>query len=344
MVVTLAGGMALAGLVSVRRQGASPMRVSVRPQRILADGTDAAIVSIESSGEGKPRVTIVSGPKGAAVESVTGGGGRWEAAVRAGIVPGKIRVAIAMPGARTAAAEIEAVLAERDSLEDGTPDSLRLDSPRDREAFRRWFTFLAEAQYFQPEGARPAEINDCAALIRYCYRETLHIHDAAWTASAQLPLVPAFDSPVKYQYPFTPLGSSLFRVRAGPFHAADLDTNLNPGAFAQFADAQTLWRWNCHFVSRDMAAARAGDLIFFRQSGGASFHSMIYLGESQMRPDGNRYLVYHTGPEGGEKGEIRRPSVAELMHFPRPEWRPLASNPSFLGVYRWNILCPVGTK
>ena len=32
---------------------------------------------------------------------------------------------------------------------------------------------LAEAQYFQPPAARPPEINDCAALIRYAYREAL---------------------------------------------------------------------------------------------------------------------------------------------------------------------------
>ena len=35
---------------------------------------------------------------------------------------------------------------------------------------------------------------------------------------------------------------------------------------------------------------------------------------------------------------IRRPTVDELLHFPEPDWRPLPDNPSFLGVYRWNIL------
>jgi hypothetical protein len=65
---------------------------------------------------------------------------------------------------------------------------------------------------------------------------------------------------------------------------------------------------------------------------------MIYLGASQLRPDGQRYFLYHTGPDGSKPGEMRRLTVDELMRFPQPEWRPLASNPSFLGVARWNIL------
>ena len=68
------------------------------------------------------------------------------------------------------------------------------------------------------------------------------------------------------------------------------------------------------------------------------FHSMIYLGESQIVKGAERYLVYHTGPDAAGPGEIRRPTVAELLHFPEPDWRPLPDNPRFLGVFRWNIL------
>ena len=49
-------------------------------------------------------------------------------------------------------------------------------------------------------------------------------------------------------------------------------------------------------------------------------------------------MVYHTGPIGKSPGEIRHPTLSQLMNFPDPRWRPLDSNPSFLGVYRWNIL------
>jgi uncharacterized protein YfaT (DUF1175 family) len=228
-----------------------------------------------------------------------------------------------------------------DRLEDGTPDFLRLDSPHDRDAFRRWFTWLAEAQYFQPPELRPPEIVDCAALLRYAYREALRVHDPGWAAAARVPVVPPFEPVAKYRYPHTPLGAALFRVRSGAFRKSD----LAGGAFAQFADAKTLWRLNCHRMSRRLAAALPGDLLFFRRGGDdESFHSMIYLGQSHFTRDRNRYLVYHTGPDGRDPGEMRRYTVEEMLRFPRAEWRPLESNGSFLGVCRWNILCPGGTE
>ena len=54
------------------------------------------------------------------------------------------------------------------------------------------------------------------------------------------------------------------------------------------------------------------------------FHSMIYLGAKPDREGRRRYLVYHTGPDADGPGEIRRPTVDELRHFPDPDWRPLA--------------------
>jgi uncharacterized protein YfaT (DUF1175 family) len=228
-----------------------------------------------------------------------------------------------------------------DSAGDGTPDVLRLDSDRDRQAFRQWFVWLAEVQYFLPQSARPAEIDDCAALVRFAYREALHAHDSAWANTVRLPEFPPFESVAKYRYPFTPLGAALFRVKPGPFRSAD----LNDGAFRQFADAKTLWRFNMHFVGRTVERAKPGDLLLYRQDHDGrepTFHAMVYVGRSAVRNDGRRYLVYHTGPvnEGRDRGpgEIRRPTVEELLRFPQPEWRPVAANPAFLGVMRWNIL------
>ncbi len=221
---------------------------------------------------------------------------------------------------------------DADRFDDGTPDFLRLDDEHDRSAFRRWFTYLAEAQYFQAPAARPAEIRDCAALIRYAYRETLRAHEPGWAETAGVPVVPAFDSPAKYHYPHTPLGAALFRVRSGPLETSDYAR----GAFAQFADAQILRRYNTYFLTRDFTGAQPGDLLFYRHD--ETYHSMIYLGASQLRPDGKRYVVYHTGPDGDDPGEIKRLSENELLHFPQLDWRPLAVNPQFLGVYRWNIL------
>jgi hypothetical protein len=313
--------------LSTHRAPAAPPKLTLAPQRILADGYDSALLSIETEATDVPRVTLSEASLGATLEPITYTNGKWQARIRAGVSPGDLTVQV---GASSTVLTL--LLDTQDSAEDGTPDFLRLDSTRDRQAFRRWFTYLAEAQYFQDPAARPKEIDDCAALIRYAYREALHAHDSAWADSVRVPMLPAFASVEKYRYPFTPLGATLFRVRSGPFAKSDLDNS----AFLQFADAQTLWRFNTHFVSRDIARAKPGDLLFYRQP--TSFHSMIYLGQSQMRPDGKRYVLYHTGPEGADPGEMKRLSVDELNRFPQAEWHPIAANPSFLGVARWNIL------
>ena len=239
------------------------------------------------------------------------------------------------PGAPTASATLTTALDATDSAGDGTPDFLRLDDPDDRHAFAQWFTFLAEAQYFQPAELRPAEIDDCAALIRYAYREALRAHDGAW-ANGRAPAADSRASPTSpsISYPYTPLGANLFRVQPNAFRAADLAT-----AFAQFADAKTLQLRNTYFVTRDLARAQPGDLLFYRQdSDHMPFHSMIYIGRSQIARSPERYLVYHTGPDADGPGEIRRPTLDELRRFPDADWRPLPENPRFLGVFRWNIL------
>ena len=309
-------------------------KLSLQPSELVADGYDTATLSIESQGA-KPNIVILDNPRGATVQEIEKVVGGWRAQLRAGVLPSRMTVLVEIAGLPPARAQLTSTLDAADTAGDGTPDILRLDAPEDQQAFRRWFTFLAEAQYFAPSAARPAEIADCAALIRYAYREALRQHDSRWASEALLPVVPAFESVAKYQYPYTPLGAALFRVKPGRFYAGELMS----GAFAQFADAQTLQRFNTYFVSRDLARALPGDLFFFRQdSEHLPFHSMIYLGSSQISRDDLRYVVYHTGPTGADPGEMRRLSIAQLQAFPDPRWRPSVSNPAFLGVYRWNIL------
>ncbi len=309
--------------------------LTIEPRLILADGRDFATLRVDGDPQARPFITLSGDADGASISDLSFSAGAWTAQVHGGIVPGRVRARVAFRGGPPGSAELHVQPDFQDSAEDGTPDALRLDDEHDREAFRRWFAYLAEAQFFLPPAARPPEIVDCAALIRYAYREALRRHDGAWANQAGLDLVPAFDSIGKYRYPLTPLGAALFRVKPGPFREGDPQS----GAFLQFADAQNLWRFNTHRVAGGLERALPGDLLFFRQSGEhATFHSMIYLGESQIGRDGRRYVVYHTGPEGSDAGQIKRPSVEELMRFPRVEWRPLDSNPSFLGVVRWNIL------
>jgi hypothetical protein len=56
------------------------------------------------------------------------------------------------------------------------------------------------------------------------------------------------------------------------------------------------------------------------------------------RIGGQAAVVYDTGTDHGQLSELRRLAMAELLDHPQPQWRPLAANPNFLGVYRWNIL------
>ncbi len=270
----------------------------------------------------------------AAVESVSIDHNSAVISLRAGVLPGETRIQLSAPGFVPQQIALRTTLDVSDSVGDGTPDFLRLHDPSDRAAFRRWFTLLAEAQHYRGHNS-PAEIDDCAALLRYAYREALRQHDSVWAKSVALPAAPWADDVRQYQYPYTPLGAGLFRVHDGGFVSDD----LNDGAFAEFADAKTLWRRNTYFVGRDLSRARPGDLLFFRQSGQSlPFHAMIFLGGSQV--DGTRepLVIYHTGPIGKSPGEVRRPTLAQLMNFPDPRWRPVPSNPGFLGVYRWNIL------
>jgi len=165
-----------------------------------------------------------------------------------------------------------------DRFGDGTPDFLRLDSPEDRDSFRRWFAVVAEYQALRPGNELPGEINDCAALIRYAYRNALHGHDEAWFQETQLRPPEALPSVRKYGYPHTALGATLFRVKPGVYAPED----LRNGAFAEFADAKTLKSLNTFYVSRDIRQARPGDLLFYYQlEQGSPFHSMIFIGRSQ---------------------------------------------------------------
>ena len=217
-----------------------------------------------------------------------------------------------------------------DRFGDGTPDFLRLTDPSDQAAFRRWFARIAEYQALRPNNELPAEIVDCASLLRFSYREALKRHNEAWFLSTGIEISAPPGEVRAWHYPDTPLGAALFRVKPGAFEASDL-TN---GVFAQFADAKTLVELNAYWVSRDVRMARPGDLLFFRQFGQSSpWHSMI-VAEAGARAR----VVYHTGPDHGKPGELRRVLLSELLDHPRPQWRPVAQNPNFLGVYRWNIL------
>jgi uncharacterized protein YfaT (DUF1175 family) len=251
----------------------------------------------------------------------------------AGVLPGTVMVSLSGKHVQPAAIAITARPDDQDTFGDGTPDFLRLDSVTDRQAFRHWFILIAERQTFAAPGL-PKEISDCAALLRYSYREALRHHDAAWAKDMAFDAVPVAADVAKYQYPYTPVGPRLFRVAQGAFTPED----LNDGTFAEFADVKSLVIANAHLIGRDVRKALPGDLIFFRQFEQQSpFHSMIFVGHSNFG-SGEDWVVYHTGPDGSWPGEMRRVSLSSLLEHPDARWRPVPGNRNFLGVYRWNIL------
>jgi uncharacterized protein YfaT (DUF1175 family) len=217
-----------------------------------------------------------------------------------------------------------------DGFRDGTPDFLRLSDSADREAFRQWFVLIADYQAMRPKEQVPKEITDCASLLRYAYREALKKHDAGWFKDTGMEVTALPGEIGAWHYPDTPLRAGLFRITPGPFEQGD----ESDGAFAQFADVKTLVERNTYLVSRSVWQAEPGDLLFYRQFDQSSpWHSMIVT-----KVGSGAAVVYDTGEDHGAAGELRRVELTDLLAHPQPEWRPLSSNPNFMGVYRWNIL------
>lgn len=212
-----------------------------------------------------------------------------------------------------------------DSFGDGMPDFLRLRDRADQEAFRGWCCWLAESLYVS-QPALPRDVADCAGLLRFCYREALRRHDAAWAQALGLQELPPLPDLKRPRYPAPVLRDRIFRVRAGPLREAD----PREGAFRAFADARHLMRWNAHPLGREVVRARPGDVLFYEQlADSLPFHSMLWTGGA---------VVYHTGPAAGKSGEMRRLTLEALDEHPEPRWRPRPGNANFLGVFRWNIL------
>lgn len=329
------GILALCAATSCGDRRPAVLTVQAPSSQVFADGRSSLRLPVHVSSGDQPDARYLT----VNLVAEKGHGAAWieqsplALVYRPGVLPGP--VTLTLSGARVLPATIAINPAPdlRDSFGDGTPDFLRLDSVTDRQSFRHWFTLIAEHQAFAGP-TLPKEINDCAALLRFSYREALRRHDAPWTKSMDLGAIPTAADVSKYQYPYTPVGARLFRIKEGAFAPAD----LNDGTFAAFADAKTLVLANAHFVSQDVRRALPGDLIFFRQFEQHSpFHSMIFIGRSNYGP-GDDWIVYHTGPDGDWPGEIRRVPLSSLLEHPDARWHPVPGNRNFLGVYRWNIL------
>jgi uncharacterized protein len=207
----------------------------------------------------------------------------------------------------------------------GSPVSaqIRLADESDRAAFRAWFVLLADAQFER----QTEDVKDCAALVRHAVREALRTHTPEWVRRSGLPFAPQF-ADVRSAPRAAADGLPLFRVSADP----------SP-KFAEFADAKTLIHLNARSLGRDARALRAGDLLYFRQPGQREpDHLMVFVGGSPFESEGDDWVVYHTGRLDGGPGEVRKVRLSTLAQHPAPRWRPLTSNPNFVGVFRLTFL------
>jgi uncharacterized protein YfaT (DUF1175 family) len=229
------------------------------------------------------------------------------------------------------------VVGSIDADADGIPDAAELNTFGDRENFRRWFTGIAEQQFYEESKEWNAEQRDCAGLVRFSWREALRAHDRRWLARMGA-AYEAFAPDVRaYTLERGPLGEKIFRTTFGAFRESD----ARDETFSEFADARTLKEFNSEFVGRDRGAARAGDLLFFHQPHARKYpyHVMIFLGAARVEnEDAADWVVYHTGASPNDQGTVKKVRLAVLDHHPDARWRPVASNRNFLGFYRLKIL------
>ena len=325
--VTMLAALAARRLLNHYRR---PARLVIMQQAATmpADGDRHAALVLRRK-DGKPLGELVIQPVSLNARSIPRAEGSTAVDVQAPSLPATTQVRVQGSGLSPLSLKISFVPDSADRYGDGTPEFLRLHAAADRAAFRAWFTALADAAASLPHDRLPKEIGDCAALLRWCYRNALHAHDDAWQRTMPFDAPPPLRSVQQFAWPGTPLGANLFRVRRGAYAATD----ATDGAFAQFADAQTLLRHNTFLVGRNLRVAQPGDLLFYRQlEQNSPFHSMVLTGA------GVQWAVYHTGPIGRGPGEMRRVLLDDLLHHPDRQWRPNVDNENFLGVYRWNIL------
>ncbi|MCA1628767.1 MAG: DUF1175 domain-containing protein [Acidobacteria bacterium] len=265
-----------------------------------------------------------------ACAALSGCGGTSEARAR-------VETRAAATGKIETATRGAVVVGSIDADADGLPDAAELTTFGDRENFRRWFTGIAEQQFYEASKEWNEEQRDCAGLVRFSWREALRAHDRRWLARMGASYE-AFAPDVRaYTLDHSPTGEKIFRTAFGAFRESDLKDET----FSEFADARTLREFNSEFVSRERGAARAGDLVFFYQPHARKYpyHVMIFLGAARVEDeDAADWVVYHTGTSPHDKGTVKKVRLAVLDHHPDPRWRPVASNRNFLGFYRLKIL------
>lgn len=189
----------------------------------------------------------------------------------------------------------------------------RIESPQTRltpvqsRAFLAWMTRIIDEQVRRGPSPR-WQHRDCAGLVRFAVNEALAEHDARWLRANGI----ATDARLPPELDLTPEQAGLRNrwVQTG-------------GTVGHFVTALALVQHNSRIVSRDINAARAGDLLFYDH--GDAQHLMVWMGS---------HIAYHTGEATPDDNGLRSVGIRQLMNWKDTRWQPAISNPNFAGVYR----------
>ncbi len=268
------------------------------------------------------------------IDKDASGASRLQARVVATFKPGPVSLAIHGDFAASTEIILNIELDWTDSDKDGFPDVTELTDPLDRRNFSTWFARIAEAQFYKPSDAWQPTQRDCAGLIRFAYREALKKHDPAWFKAVPLPMPTSIADIKKYNYPAVPLvGEKTFRVNDLPLEPGRIDS-----IFTNFVESQYILHYNCVPLSKKWVDCQTGDLAFFFHFDDPDmpYHGMIVLKEES--DPAQEFLVYHTGPDGQNPGEVRKIARTTLNQHPDERWHLNEANPYFLGYFRWKII------
>jgi len=231
----------------------------------------------------------------------------------------------------------------KDTDHDGFPDSIELVDETERSNFRRWFVSIAQSQFYYYHPHWPDVRRDCTGLICFAYKEALKTHDKEWFKRFKYLTNTTIPDIKTYRYPAIPLiGADLFRGSAPT--TVNGQMALKNGDFLPIVTAPILMQYNCQYLGKELdETIEAGDILFFHYHNQDNindlYHAMILVKTNRhdsQHPDGE--VVYHTGPDGQNTGEVRQVQISTLNNHPDDTWHIKADNPHFLGFFRFNIL------
>ena len=114
----------------------------------------------------------------------------------------------------------------------------------------------------------------------------------------------------------------------------------DPGSsatYAEFCRRETLIALNSGRSAATRLALRAGDLIYFRQPGQREPDHLMVFGAARISIPGGDDWVVIPGPLDDGPGRSPQGALSTLAQHPATRWRPIASNPNFVGVFRLEL-------